>query len=368
MAGGVLPVLGQLAPVQANLPVTIDAYVGTVNGTPVFVDDVLQGVDEELRAVAKSSRGVGSFRMQARATVEKQVEIRISEILMDHAARQTMSEDDERRVEAYVNRTRKEMLTQFGGSTAVADQKLAAKGSSLEKEVAKKRAEVIRQLHLQKTLYPKIVVTRDMIQKTYDREKGTKYSLPAEVDLYTITIPISRYLKETLPDGTQQAIAEPTEAQLQQATNLAVERAKALIEQLKKGEEFAKLAEENSADPRRLHGGRWPKTRKGMLRWEEVEKAAFGLSANSIAEPVVVKEKNPADSLVMVVRVGEVSQARVVPFEEAQKDIERRLRETQYVTLTNQYYAKLREKSAVEGVNKMVDAAVDAAVARYGME
>ncbi|MEI8197533.1 MAG: hypothetical protein WCI73_16680, partial [Phycisphaerae bacterium] len=113
-------------------------------------------------------------------------------------------------------------------------------------------------------------------------------------------------------------------------------------------------------------GGRWPHTRKGMLALQEIETAAFKLPENGIAEPVVIlNNEDPFKSAVVVVKVGKVQAASVVDFAKAQDQIEKKLREVQYVTLTGEYYRKLREKAAIEGVDRMVDMVTDAALVRY---
>jgi hypothetical protein len=337
-----------------------------INGDPIFTESVLRPVDADLKRIARLAHDVSEFKAAARDIIGKQINIMISDTLITKAAKETLSEDDTKRVDAYMNKLTKDLLTKYEGSAARADQDLRAQGSSMDKELADKRRKTIIDLYLHKTLWPKIVVTRKQIMEDYERNIK-KYTIPAEVDLYTITLPVTRFLpKQEGPNGASLPLRNPTDAQWQEAQNLALARARDLIAELKKGGDFATMAEANSVDPKSKNGGRWPHTRQGMLAITQIEKAAFALPSGGLAEPVLAL--NPDDqtrSVIVIVKVGDVTPTRVIGFEEAQEGIERKLRETQYVTLTNEYYQRLREKAAVEGVDRMVETVVDASVVQY---
>lgn len=352
-------------PIEVNQPLTVDGYIGMVNGEPMFVDGVLRPIDAELKRIARIVRDLGEFRAAARDTITKQINVMISDMLIVKAAKDVLSEDDNKRVDAYMNKTTKDLLTKYEGSAAKADLDLRAQGSSMDKDLAEKKRRFIVELYLHRVLWPKIVVIRKSVLDEYQRNLD-KYTLPAEVDLYTITIPVAKFLpKESGPRDTMVPVTHPTSEQVKEATSKAVAEARKLIAQIKAGEEFATLAELNSADPKSKNGGRWPHTRQGMLALLEIEKAAFALPENSIAEPVVVFNDDAFKCAVVVVKVGKVQAASIVDFTKAQDEIERKLREVQYVTLTGEYYRKLREKAAIEGVDRMVDMVTDAALVRY---
>jgi hypothetical protein len=351
----------------ANQELTINAYLGMVNGEPMFVEGVLRPIDADLRRLARLARNLPDFRIQARDAIEKQLHTQIGDALMMQSAKDALTEADNKRIEAYMNKVTKDLLTKYQGSAAKADQDLRAQGSSIEKELENTKRDLITYLYKQKMFTPKVVVTRRMEMDEYQRNIK-EYTVPAEVDLYTITIPISKYLMEKTPgpDGKPVAIDSPTAEQIKAATDQAVAEAKDLTAQIKAGAEFADLARDHSADIKKKLGGRWPHTRQGMLASEEIEKVAFALPAGGVADPLLLSNTDrPTQARVVVVKVGEVTVPHVINFAEAQSGIEKRLRDRQWVELNEDYFRKLQEHAAIEGVDKMVDTVTDAAVTRY---
>lgn len=352
-----------LVPLTPNQALPMNALLGLVNGDPIFVQDILRPIDSDLTKLAKSARNLNDFKSQAYDLIRRQVNTQISDRLTMQKAKSALSDEDNQRVEIMMNKVRHDLLTQYAGSEAMADQALRARGSSLEKELNDKKREFIRKIYLQRTLWPRITVTRANILNYYETHIKD-FTFDAEVDLYTITIPVDRFLRG--PDGKR--VVNPSQEQVKQATDAAMAKARDLITQIKGGADFAMLAEDNSIDNQKRNGGRWPRTRKGSLAREEVEKAAFSLPANGLADPVYLPEPDPAKARVVIVKVGDVQPARVTPFAEAQRDIESRLRESQWIKLMREFSDKLAADAAVEGtMERMIDTATEVAVSRYAV-
>lgn len=352
-----------LVPITPNQSLTMNALLGMINGEPIFVQDILRPLDTDLVKLSKSARNLNDFKAQTYDMVRRQVNQQISDRLTMQKAKSALSEEDNQRIEIMLNKVRHDLLTPYAGSEAMADQALRARGSSLEKEISDRRREFVRRIYMQRTLWPRITVTRQHILSYYETHIK-EFSFDAEVDLYTITMPVDRFLRD--PEGKR--IANPTPEQIKQATDAAVAKAKDLIAQIKDGADFAVLAEDNSVDNQRRNGGRWPRTRKGSLAREEVEHAAFSLPSNGIADPVYLSEPDPAKARVVIVKVGDVQPARVTPFAEAQRDIEARLRESQWIKLMKNFTDKLASEAAVEGtMDRMIDTATEVAISRYAV-
>jgi hypothetical protein len=355
-----------LAPVRANESFTMNALLGYVNSRPMFVGDMLRPIDDDLRRMARQARDVGDFRREARSAIESQMRRQVSEVLIHSAAKAALTDEDKQRVEIFLNKQRFELLSKYGGSQAMADQALRAIGSSVEKDMEDKRRQLIVEMYLHKQLWPRVVVTRQMVLEDYEKDPK-KWTQEAEIELFTLTLPVARFLHEPTTTGTKgPLIANPTAEQIANARSATLALARELIARFKKGEDWARLAEDNSVDSHAQDfGGRWPKVRKGSMANEEAEKRAFALSADTVGEPLLIEDKNPAKSAVMVIRVGQKKDAQTVSFADAQDEIRNRLREQQYHQLSDAYMAKLYRDAAVEAVDRMVDVAVDAAVARY---
>jgi len=347
----------------ANQPMAINALLGAINGRPLFVDDVIRPIDADLQRIARVAQTASGFRTQAREAIQKQIKQQVGDILIIKAAQDSLEEEDQKRVEMFMNKTRNDLLSKNGGSTALTDEYYRARGSSFEKELSDLRRRATVDLFLRRTLYPRITITRKMLLDAYNASLA-KFTQEPKVDLYTITLPLARYLPR---DADGKAPENPTPAQWAAARGVALERAKALIAEIKQAppEKFAQMVEDNSVDPKRHSGGRWKDTRRGDLLSKQVEDIAFALPPHTFAPPLVINEDNPTEGAVMIIKVEEVEYGRVVPFIDAQKTLETELREKQYSALSRDYYNKLFEKASIEAVESMLDTATNVAVTRY---
>jgi len=363
---------GGLAPVLVNQNMTMEALLGQVEGRPIFVQDVLRPLDADLKRMAGLAKDLTEFRAVAREAIGRQLSTAIKDALVLKAAEDAMQEDDDKRIAMYMNKATNDLLSKYGGVRAVADRELrAAEGKTFDQKLTELRHQALMDLFLHRTLWPKISITRADILRAYERDMKAKYTLQSEIDLYTITLPVVRWLKEKDELGKERTIRNPTPEQAAEAVRLAVARARELIAEIQADPstgKFAKLAEDNSADIRKDDGGRWPKTRLGTLASEEMERAAFAQPPNSIAEPLVIAEKDPSLSRVVIIKVGEVKPGRVIPFSEAQGDIEKALKQDQYYSLQVEFMRKLQEKAAIEAVDHMIEVAVDVAQSRYAVK
>ena len=358
----------KLAPVQPNEAMTVGGYLGMVNGQPMFVDDILIPLDGELRKAVASVQEINTFKKLARDLINREMRNHVGDLLVYKAAQETMTEDDQGRLSFYMNRTEKDLRTKYGAAEGKADTDLMAKGSSFRREVETMRRKAIVEIYMYKMIRPQVQLTRGDILKQY-QQNIKDYTVEAQVDLYTITIPFSRYLMESDPAAPERKvpIADPTPEQLAAARQAANAKAKEVLQKLAAGEDFAVLANDLSADPKAKSGGRWRNTRVGSLRLEELEKLAFALPSNSSPTIMEVRPDKPKEAAVIVVKVGEVTQSHVKTFGEVQGEIDKKLRDAKYAELTNKYYQELLGKAAVEGVDKMADTCLDAAVTRYAL-
>jgi parvulin-like peptidyl-prolyl isomerase len=136
-----------------------------------------------------------------------------------------------------------------------------------------------------------------------------------------------------LLDKSRHAVGEPK--------RLAEEiRAKAVA-----GEDFGKLADENSDDARRFKGGLrgeqgWVENKESDLR-KELRDFAFGAKEGEIS-PVI-----ETDGAVFLVKVEGREAARVRPLTEVRNDVEATLKGVERERLRKQWIAKLRAKAFV---------------------
>ncbi|HUO09574.1 MAG TPA: peptidylprolyl isomerase [Phycisphaerae bacterium] len=354
-----------ISPVRANVSLTTNALLGFVNSEPVFAQDLFRPIDGQLRSLAATSRDLADFRSQARAAIQRQMQTYVRDKLVISAARASLTEEERRGLDVYMATQRSKLLSEHGGSQAFADEAFKAEGTTFEKKLEDLRTEMIVRIYLHRELYPKIVVTRQMVMDEYER---TKHQQDAEIELFMITMRVTRWLHEPATDGKLgPVISHPTDAQIQHAEQVALKQGQDIVEQLRKGADFSRLVEDYSQDNRANYGGRIPNVKRGSL-YPAIEDAAFALPANTVGEPLLIKDSDFRKEAVVILKVGQKKEARTIPFSEAQKDIYATLSNKQYKQLADEYMQKLAVGAAVEAVDTMTDVAVDVAVTRYATQ
>ena len=157
-----------LAQITTDQALTIDALVATVNGEPIFVKDIIRPLDAELERLSRQCRSLRQFREEARGALEKQMRSSVGDILLYSAAKESLADEDEKRIDAFMNKTKNDLLAKYKGSKALADEALKARGSSVEKELDKSRRKLIVEMYMHKQMYPKIQVVRRDVVREYE--------------------------------------------------------------------------------------------------------------------------------------------------------------------------------------------------------
>ncbi len=189
-------------------------------------------------------------------------------------------------------------------------------GSSVDKEIDDMRRDLVVRLYMRNQLYPKIVITRAMVMDEYDRSAAKH--VDAEIELFTITLPLTRWLHEAGTDGKRGPLIEnPTPEQLRSAQEQMMSTASEIAAKARKGADFAALAEDySSADQRANYGGYWPKvTHDGSLN-PTLENYAFSLPANTVGDPLLLPNDNFQKTAAVVIKIGKKKEARTIPFSE----------------------------------------------------
>jgi PPIC-type PPIASE domain len=357
-----------LAPVRANVALTTDGLLGFVNSQPVFVQDMFRPIDKELRGIAASAHNITEFRDAARTAVEQQMRSYVYEMVVFSTANAALSDQEKAGLDHYMATLRSQLLSKHGGSVAMADEFYKASGSSVDKELDDERRKLIVQVYMQKQISPRIVITRDMVMDQYQRSAAMKED--AEIELFTITLPVKRWLREPGVGGKKGPYMEnPTGAQILQAEQMALETGREIAAKAKAGADFAVLAEDyNSDDDRKKYGGYWPKVKHDDGLNPKIENYAFSLPANTVGDPLLLANDDFQKLAVVVMKVGKKKEARVVPFSEAQKAIRASIYDKQFQELQTQYMDKLSKGAVIEAVERMTDVALEAAITRYATQ
>jgi hypothetical protein len=347
-----------------NHSYTVNANIGSVNQQPIFANDLFRPIDATLRKIASTPHT--DFRQAAAPIIHTQLQNMISEIIIDKAAEAAMTEDDRARVQIYVGLQRNQILSENGGSEAAAEAALAKEGTSVAKKLAELRRIFVRKYYFQKHLAPRIQITRAMVLAEYEKDPK-KWQEPGSVELYTLTLPVSRWLRDPGINGEPGPIKkDPTAIEIANAEAQAMRVAKDIEKQLKAGEDFAKLVDLNtSSDGMRSKGGRWGAINLDSMTDPQLKALVSKLPANTLAEPLLIHQSDFRNSTVVITKVGKRVEPHTVTFEEKQEDIAKDLQDQMIRVLQDQEMKRLEKGATMEAVQRMEGVAIDAAVTRY---
>lgn len=360
---------------QSNDSFTANALLGYVSDHPIFAGDLWHPIDDQLRQAAVAAAGnIMQFQTRAIPLLRSRLERRKEDIIVVTAAEAILSDNDKTGIDLQLNKTMADLRTKYGGSEAKAAAYLQSTGSSLEQYKNEQRDELVIGIYFMRKLRPLVSVTGPMVRDYYDRHLSD-YQIPAKVDLYTITLPVQRWLHADGTDGQEGALIEnPTAEQIKAAEARAMSVGRDIIRLAREakdkdsGATFARLVQQyDSRDTAADTGGRWiGGAVESSFSNPALKSYVFSVPANSVAaQPLLLHDNDFRNSTVMVVKIGEKSPAHTRSFNEASLDIYNKLIDQALTNLQASEVERLVDNAPVERVDDMLGVALDATVARY---
>lgn len=294
----------------------LDRVAATVNGEVVTLSDLQERAGSEWDRVEGMPPGPG--REDARRQVLRRAfDLVVAEKLLAKQAEALQLEVTDAQIDAAIQ----DIKTRNRFDDSQLDQALAAQGL----DRAAFRLQVRRELETYQVLQHKVrgrVKLSDADVRNYYQTHPQEFGGEEEVKVRHIFLP----LREGAPrDEEQKARA-------------AAER---VLQRLRTGEDFEKVAREVSKGPSAADGGDIGWLRRGTIQ-KELEDAAFALKDGQISAPV----RAGPGLHVLKVEGRRLGGAR--SFEEAQEEIRNRLYEEQVGTYRQQYIDELRKSALIE--------------------
>ena len=312
----------ELVELATNEPEVAESIVARVNGDAILArelfDPIQARLDDARQAVSPEEfikLRDGALRQQLRNLIERH--------LLIQEARRVLPEQAIRRLEVMADQQFAEKIesemTRMGVSTeAELRRKLSETGQSLDQLKQYRRGTSLARQFLSMQIGPRLTASRrDMLKyfeahtDEFQRQAGVRWS----------EILIS-YDKHSSPEA---ALAQTEE----------------LLEQLRRGEDFAELARAQSDGATAYEGGKWDLTAKGSYIVAEVDKALFSLPVGQLSEPI----QGPKGW--HIVRVDERIEQGTASFVEKQQEILARLREQQFREESKNYMQQLIQKAHI---------------------
>jgi peptidyl-prolyl cis-trans isomerase SurA len=309
-----LSLLATPAPAPARR--VLDRVAATVNGEVVTLSEL------QLRAGPEYARAenlpAGPEREKARAAaLRRALDLVVAEKLFEAQAKALELEVTDAQVDAAVDDIKK----RNGFDDAQLDRALEEQGL----DRATFRKQIRRELQTYSLLQYKVrsrVKASDEDLKSYYQSHPQEFAGEEEVHVRHILLPLA--------DGASPADVQRAEADAQR-----------VLQRLKSGEDFAKVAKDVSRGPSAEDGGDLGWLRRGTIH-KTLEDTAFGLKDGQLS-PVV-----RAIGGLHILKVEERSRGGARTFEEAKDEIRARLLEEQGESYRQQYVAELRRDALVD--------------------
>jgi len=197
---------------------------------------------------------------------------------------------------------------------------LSANGLTAERLKANIKKGMLRQQLLNKEVLEKVSVSPKEVETFYNEHKDT-YVQEEAVHARHILIKVA---PDASPENDQKA----------------KERAQAVLTKAKKGEDFSKLAAQNSEDSTKDNGGDLGYFGRGRMV-KPFEDTAFALKAGQISDPV------RSQFGYHIIKVDDRREAKRLSFAEAKEQVEKDLTREKARVRYGEYVAGLREKAKI---------------------
>ncbi|HSZ57906.1 MAG TPA: peptidylprolyl isomerase [Tepidisphaeraceae bacterium] len=327
----------------------VGTVLASINGKPVYADEVLKYVEPQLMARAREL-DYDSFRLVAAQAIGERVESLRRSYLRIAAAEEYLTADQKLQADRIAGIWLANQVTAAGGSIELAKAQALRDGSTLDQQVREKRDEFLELIYFQERILPLVDVSPTAMRQYYE-QNVTAFTQVAAVKFHLIKIDIARR------GGSEEALRI----------------AKDIVRKLRAGADFGELARNYGTDDPVLMraggavmGGAW--VQKGNYVNDRVENAVWQLRPTEFSDPPI--EDHSSDDPAFYVALLDAKKLGVVkPLEdeEVQGEITEILRRQQMTELENQLDIRLNQQALTVKDPSSLQAAIDMAMERYAL-
>jgi parvulin-like peptidyl-prolyl isomerase len=326
---------------------SLGGVVAEVNGSPIFVNKVLQLVAPTLRNDARQM-ALEQFTAAARSQVLRAIQVLESNELAYAAAEHNLEDSDKKLVTDLTTAYRQQLITLAGGSVEVARRKAAANGDDFDELVHDKYRETMIRLYYQRKYFPLAEPSAQEMRQYYQQNQA-KFIEPAQAVFDLIKIDPSQIQSDTTAQDRQ----------------MAFDRAKQAHDRAVAGENFATLFDQFNNDPalkdHTNDTGNMGTIDRGSFFTKEVEDAVWNLQPGQVTDVIEV------DGILYIAKLESRKNGVTHPFEDQtlQKAIHDEISRNRLKELGDEEIARLREQAITTENDQAVDTTVDMAMQSY---
>jgi hypothetical protein len=341
---------------------SIETPILFVNDDVITVKEVLDPLREEMTAKTREL-APSEYRRYMGQRLMTQVVHLIDEILAYGEVKKEVTEDMENAIKKAVDQTERNRINaEFGGRFSRYEAWLESNGESREDVRKRIRRRILVQRYLQDKFLPLVrAPNRQELWKYYEKHPD-EFTEPLRVEMFLIDVPYWAFLEGTPSDDRQTMWPKVSGPRRLEARRAAQRHMDLAVQEIKSGIPFESVAQSYSKGPNSAKGGAWGTISPGGLtgRWAEAAEALFQLKTGQVGDVV------RTDDGLFLVKAGQRSERRVIPFIDAQTLIEKRLVKEQQDRLESDFLNKLRSKATLGDVPSFLKAVYDAAPKQAG--
>jgi hypothetical protein len=328
-------------PDRVNLPAPAGGMSLNVESETITINELTMSLEEKLKPLALQGNQA-AFGQAARPVFWEALRNRVTDILIYKEAQRKSPENIDEALDKAVESEMSRFLASHGNNRAVAENALRNMGYDWKTFRDFQRRMILTQSYLSKEFSDKRPIAHSEMMDYYTQHRS-QYCREGMVQFRLIDI-----LAEKLP----LELKDPNETAQQ-----AIERLAALImDKLKQGEDFGKLAQQYSQDPMASSGGLWRPITVGAgslpAPYDTLEAKAVAMEPGQVAGPLA------ANGHLFILKLENKSQASCKPFEEVQDAIEQQFqfefRKEQYMELINRLTSRVDTLQMEQFLNQCV--------------
>ncbi len=323
---------------RQDLPEASGGFALSVGGETITSDEIItESLLEYLRPIAQKST-LEQFKKQVRPEIERLITTRISNILLYQQARRKAGTgvDLEDALEKATEAEMRRFIAGFDGDYARAEQVLKQMGMDWRSFRDYQKKMILSQDYVRQQLPENRPISYNELVSCYNEIKEKYFATPATIILRVIDIQIPKL-----------EVTDLNRSRLEQARELAGE----LVERLKKGEDFGKLAKQYSHGHRASFGGLWQPVQPSSLAkpYDAIAAEANKIETGQIAGPIEAGEH------IFIVKLEEKTPKSFEPLEKVQKEVEAKIIFDRRKKVADEFSAKLVQQAALNEKDRFID-------------
>lgn len=315
-------------PERYNLPAPAGGMSLNVESETITVKELAMSLEQQLRPLAEKGT-LSAYSQSARAAFRDALRNRVTDILLYKEAKKQAPESIDDALDKAVESEMSRFLASHGNNRAAAEEALKTMGYDWKTFRDFQRRMILTQSYLSKEFSDKRPVTHSEMVEYYNQHRD-QYCKEGTIQFRVIDI-----IPEKLPSD----LKDPNESAQQ-----AAERITALVmDKLKQGEDFGKLAQQYSQGPLASSGGLWRPITIGARSlpapYQILEQKSLAMQTGQVEGPFVSNEH------IFILKLEDKKDADCRTFEEVQNAIEQRFqfefRKEQYMKLIDRLISRV---------------------------